>query len=443
MRKKFLKPLAIASVIAAQIALCLAYRGGHALTVKADQEYTFPRNGQSGTIMLVNGNSTYFNTGEADLAIYCWNSTESAWSEKVSYRCFGDYLRVMIPYKDGVSKTWSKFVVCRYDPNKNPATDGFDGRFNQSEDLDFSDFYQSQNTINVIGYNDGKLVTQRNATYYCGIRGENHIYLDLSDYLGWEDYNAKFAIYFAYPNSTNQDAWSQAYVNGSYQPSFLWKVEGQDNPHLYEGIVPNKMQYGTNIWNLVIAVRFDPVATEPGWNNVWNQTQNLSFNSNNHTANIIHIEDSNRGEFEANSISRADRVSYFGRYFLNTVTCSGTGSSDATTSTEWNNVKTAYNHLTKNYQGDVWTTTADEEGTLIQQAMARYDYIVLYKHYQHEDFINRAESPNKTEYSSPLSLVDNSINSSDYMTVILIISIIMSASVITLIVLKKYKSRKR
>lgn len=446
MRKKYLKPLAIISVIAAQIALGLAYRGGQVLNVKADSEPTYGRSASSGTVIYVGGGS-FFNTGEADLAIYCFNSeSDNAWSDRVSYRCYGSLLRVMVPYQNGNSKTWAKLIVCRYNPNKNPQSDGWDGVYNQTNDIGFGEFLYAQNTINITGYGqDGKLTYSLNANDYYGIRGERHMYLDLSGFQHWEEADAKFAIYFAYPNSTNESRWSQIYENGSYHASFCWKVEGQDNDHLYECIVPNIYSGGDpNIWNLVIAVRFDPNEATPSFDSYWNKTQDISFNSSNHTANMLHINDWGEGQLDTiNIISDESRVGFYGNYFLNTVTCSGTGASDATTSTQWTSAKIAYNHLSRKLQGTVWTTTADEEGTLIQQAMARYDYIVLFRQYSHEDFINRAESPNKTVYSNSVNLVNNSITSSDYMTVISIIAIIMSASVITLIVLKKYKSRKR
>ena len=90
--------------------------------VLADSVTNYPRNGASGEVLYVNGASTYFNTGEADLAIYCYNNSGSAWSDKVSYRCFGDMLRVMLPYKDGQAQTWSSYIVCRYNPNLSALT---------------------------------------------------------------------------------------------------------------------------------------------------------------------------------------------------------------------------------------------------------------------------------------------------------------------------------
>ena len=413
--------------------------------VKADETTNYPRNGESGNLLYVNGGSTYFNSGEADLAICCWNNSGYAWSDRVSYRCFGDMLRVMLPYKNGQSQTWSYYKVCRYNPNLDPTISEDSGVYNSTNDISFGSMLYAHNVVVINGYDNGKLTYSFNTSNYYGIRAENHIYLDLSNFTDWEQGNAKFAFYFAYPNQKNETRWSQIYLNGNYQTSFLWKVEGQTNKHLYEGVVPNIFSGDSrNIWNMVIAVRFNPDANEPNWDYKWNQTQNLSFNSGNHNANIVRISNwDNAGEFETDSISREDRVDYYGRYFLDTVTCSGTGTSDVTTSEQWNAVEGAYNHLSKLFQGDVWTASADINGTLVEQAMARYDYIVLYRQYNHVDFINRADPSSGADHSISSTIVVNNIEDNDRLTLIIILASMMTISAITLIVLKKYKSHRR
>lgn len=411
----------------------------------ADSTTLYPRNGNSGNILYVNGSSTYFNSGQADLAVYYFNSaSDYAWSDKVSYRVFNDILRVMIPYKDGVSKTWSKYIVCRYNPSMDPATDGFAGVYNQTNDIEVSSMLYAHNTVNITGYDGDKMTYAFSSNDYYGIKNENHMYLDLSGFTSWEEGDAKFAIYFACPSGANESRWSQAYSLEGYYASFCWKVNGQDNDHLYECIVPSIYPSGTNLWNLVIAVRYNPVASQPGWDNVWNQTQNLSFNANNHNSNIIHINDWNNGQLDTtNKISEATRLEFYGRYFLNTVTCSGNGNSDATTSAMWNAVKDEYiYHLSRIYQGDVWTCTADSEGSLIAQAMARYDYIVLYKQYNHNDFINRQDSPNKTEYASMNTLLlNNNTNPIEWA----IIAVILTFAILSLsfLIISRAHQRKR
>ena len=419
-----------------------------AIPVNAEKTETFPRSGTSGTIMYVSGQSTYFNNGEADLAIYCFNSaSESAWSDRVSYRVFGDILRVMLPYKDGQSKTWAKFIICRYNPNLDPSTSGFDGVYNQTDDLYFSSFIQRQNTITVIGYGEnGKLLVSEMKYFYeyFGTQGENHMYLDLSGFTDWDKDGAKFAIYFAYPDTTNETRWSQQYSKDGYYSSFCWKVNGQDNDHLYECIVPNL--YGGNnysIWNMVIAVRFSPDAQTPSWNDmslVWNQTQNLSFNTYNHTNNIIRVDNWSHAELDnVNIISRETRLEFYGRYFLNTVVCSGNGNSDATTNDMWNAVKFEYeHHLSRVFQGDIWKLDTEGKETLIAEAMRRYDYITDYKKYNHEDFINR-HPINQNDSNS--NIMNDKKNS--YVSIIVLgsISLLALLGLITIIVVKKIRNR--
>ena len=278
------------------------------------------------------------------------------------------------------------------------------------------------------------------ANYYYGIQSEEHMYLDLSGFTSWENDGAKFAIYFSYPSSNTGEGWSQANSTDGYYSSMCWKVNGQDNDHLYECIVPQL--YGNNtIWNLVIPVRLDPNAETPNWNQKWNQSQDLHFNADNQNANMIRVTDWGYAELDAaNVISRAARLEFYGRYFMDTVTCSGTGDSDATTSDMWNTVKYEYQtHLARLYQGDVWKAEGDIESTsLLKQAVARYDYIVLYKQYAHEDFINRAESPN-----APTSNYMLRNDDFDYMPNILVVIISVSLASVVLITLLKVKRHKQ
>ena len=370
----------------------------------------YPGAGYSGTVLFVTGSSTYFNTGEADLAVYFYNSSGNAWSDRVTYRVYGDTLRVMLPYLHGNSTRWSGMKVCRYNPGLEPSSSGFDGVYNSTDDILLSSFLYGHNTVHITGYDGGKLTYVLGNNQYYGIKSEEHMYLDLSGFTAWEQENAKFAIYFAFPSSTNETRWSLANSSDGYYPSFCWKVEGQDNDHLYECIVPSNSKEDGRLWNMVIAVRLDPAAVSPNWDQAWNQTQNLSFNSGNEKANMIRVSDWGKGELDAeNVISKDARIGFYGQYFLDTVKCSGTGDSDATTAQMWNDVNVAYtNHLASLYQGDIWLTDPDEEGAAIAKAMARYDYIVLFKKYSHDDFINRAASPNKTQYSSAsVSLAEN------------------------------------
>ena len=440
---KFVSLFSLTSVLACGLVGLLTSHKEN-VKVNAAETQTYPRNGQSGTVMFVNGKSTYFNTGEANLAIYCFNSdTDNAWSESYSYRVSGDLIRAMIPYQNGNAKTWSNFIICRYNPDLDPRESGWGGVYNQTKNLSFSSFMYAQNTIEISGYKDKELLVndvKASYTYYGISNSQNqYMYLDLSGFTDWEIAGAKFGIWFFNPSSGNANMWGESNSSEGRHYSLCWKVEGQDNPHLYECLVPGN---GT-IWNSVQAVRFDSVVDAPDWDHEWNKTQVLTFNSSNQTKNMIRVNDWGEGQIDTNVISRESRVDFYGRYFMNTVSCSGDGSSDITTSEMWEKVKYEYvNHLSTAYQGDVWTTVADKstEASQVAQAMARYDYIVLYKKYSHEDFINRKDSPNATQYANAYTF-DNIGESSDMM---IIVASILSASVLSmtlLIILKKKKHK--
>ena len=442
--KKILKHIFLLSLLAGMIGFGLAASNNKVEKAEADEVTIYSRNGESGNLIFINGGGTYFKDGEADVAIYCQGSSMSAWSDRVSYRMYGDYLRVMIPYYNGNRVTWSKFTVCRYNPSMNPSESGFSGVYNQTNDINFSDLMYAQNVVNITGYVEGRMNYAFSTTQYYGVKAENHMYLDLSNFTSWEEENAKFGLYFAYPQSTNESRWSQQYSTGGYYSSFCWKVNGQDNNHLYECVVPNI--YGgdsRNIWNLVIAVRFSSSATEPNWDNKWNQTQDLKFNQSVSNANMIVINDWNSGYLDVdNSIAKDTRLEFYGKYFNDTVACSGHGNSDSTTSEMWNAVKYEYeHHLSRFFEGDVWTTTANPDGNMIEKAMARYDYIVLYKQYAHEDFMNRQESPNKTVYSSIYNFAYNPTNNPTLIIIIIAISILSIGGLITMTQLKRNRNR--
>ena len=208
--------------------------------------------------------------------------------------------------------------------------------------------------------------------------------------------------------------------------------------------------YGKNvIWAMVIAVRLDSNAQHPTWDIAWNQTADLKFNENNHEANIIRVtkngESWSGGGYLLDSqysISNESRASFYAQYFLDTVKCSGDGKSDATTEEMWNNVKGEYRqYLSTDVEGEVWKAVADIEGTTIEQAVARYDYIVFFKEYAHDDFMNRLESPGKASY---INLPITNENTADYKLAIIIISVISITLIgITTLVINKRRFSKQ
>ena len=80
----------------------------------------------------------------------------------------------------------------------------------------------------------------------------------------------------------------------------------------------------------------------------------------------------------------------FAQTFLAAFTCDSTGANEPTFANgkSWSSLKTAFNNLSTPHQNTLKNATANENGTDIEKAMARYDYVVA--KYGYENFINRA-----------------------------------------------------
>lgn len=91
--------------------------------------------------------------------------------------------------------------------------------------------------------------------------------------INWSSAACKIAVYFYDDTVTPKlEGWSNlVYLNSGY---------GETEVSYSLGFTPKNM----------IAVRYDPVATETGWNNKWNQTNDLPFGDH------IRITDANWGE---------------------------------------------------------------------------------------------------------------------------------------------------
>ena len=174
---------------------------------------------------------------------------------------------------------------------------------------------------------------------------------------------------------------------------------------------------------------------------MWNQTQNLSFNPSNHEANMIHVDDWGHAEYDtANVISKETRLEFYGRYFLNTVTCSETGAYDATTKAMWDAVENEYtHHLARLYQGDIWMLDPEGKDTLIAQAVARYDCILFQKEYKHSDFINRGKSEGKTRFVPSAGV---NVSTSGLASIIIVSSLLLVGGLASFLFYKRAKKQK-
>lgn len=99
--------------------------------------------------------------------------------------------------------------------------------------------------------------------------------------------------------------------------------------------------------------------------------------------------------FRKTTVTTGDGATTFAQTFLSAITCDSTGANAPTFNNgqSWSSLKTAFNALSTEDQNTLKTAAANESGTDIEKAMARYDYIVAkYGTSTHENFINRTIS---------------------------------------------------
>ena len=79
----------------------------------------------------------------------------------------------------------------------------------------------------------------------------------------------------------------------------------------------------------------------------------------------------------------------YAQNFLSAFTCDATGTNAPTFASgkSWASLKTAFQALTTPHQNALKNATANESGTDIEKAVARYDYVVA--KYGYENFMNR------------------------------------------------------
>ena len=121
-----------------------------------------------------------------------------------------------------------------------------------------------------------------------------------------------------------------------------------------------------------------------------------------HNSNTIYLEYyTDKSNFSAYTASATDVVINFYKEttastsgaatyaatFLSAFTCNAQGTSAPTFTTSWAQLKTAFNALELADRNTLKNATANESGTDIEKAMARYDYVVA--KYGYENFINR------------------------------------------------------
>ena len=158
-----------------------------------------------------------------------------------------------------------------------------------------------------------------------------------------------------------------------------------------------------------------------GWNNKWNQTTNMTVNYRFNPLYTTMVESGKSGDnYNWGNKGATETASEYGFYFMDKITCTGGGAVTHTLS-DWETVSDFYDTLTKDVRDTVATAEANQSGNNIQQAMARYDYILFFKGYSgYTDFLNRG-SLLGLRYFGPRSIIDSLFteNSSSLIIIIL------------------------
>ena len=166
-----------------------------------------------------------------------------------------------------------------------------------------------------------------------------------------------------------------------------------------------------------------------GWDNRWNQTTNMTVNYGYNSLYTTMVETGKTDDkYNWGNKSATETASEYGYYFMDKITCSGSGSITSPSS-NWTTVKNMYNNLANDVQGECWKATGSESGNNIEQAMYRYDYIVFYKAYSgYNDFINRTNSTGKAFSNvGSYSLINSGANASIILTIIVASTISIAA----------------
>ena len=163
-----------------------------------------------------------------------------------------------------------------------------------------------------------------------------------------------------------------------------------------------------------------------GWGNKWNQTTDMTANYGFNPLYTTMVETGKTGDnYNWGNKSASETASEYGYYFMDKITCSGSGSITSPSS-NWTDVKGMYNNLTKDVQGQCWSATGSTSGSNIEQAMYRYDYIVFFKQYSgYDDFINRSTSTGKS-FAAPatISIIGNNKTTANTIAIVVIFSAI-------------------
>lgn len=155
-----------------------------------------------------------------------------------------------------------------------------------------------------------------------------------------------------------------------------------------------------------------------GWNNKYNQTTDMTTNYGFNPLYTTQVLSSTTdGKQNWSPLGATETASEFGCYFMDKITCNN--GVTAPNVTNWNATKTFYDGLTSDVQDTASNAIVSESGNNIQQAVARYDYIVRkYGSSTYNDYLVR--NPSATSNGALFYLL--SIKGNSVSTIIIILS---------------------
>lgn len=186
----------------------------------------------------------------------------------------------------------------------------------------------------------------------------------------WTSGGAVFYLNFGIGHGTeDEDAWSAK----------MTKVEcaGDETVVVYETIVPTDSEGNAVVWGSVNAVRINPSAENPSWEDgvKWGDAYH-AFTNATQDKNMIKVYHWEYSEM-VGPFTTEGRATVFGKYFDKVAVCDGNGS-NTITEEQWNSVKAQYDAMHADAKTIVEKTVASdaEEATDLEKSMHKYDYLV-------------------------------------------------------------------
>lgn len=294
---------------------------------------------------------------------------------------------VTFPAVPSGASSWILGIGLRYKPEySSDTTINWDHKWNQTDDLDLP-----AEVSHPFWYTTGATTYTRTTmpADFSGFAPGDPFYFEPGGTAKQD--NGNWAIYFYGIYGDTQDQW----INVETQGRKVLGTGGDYSNGLWEFTIPTPSSgSGTENmrWHNYIVVELKSGQTTPSWDNKQQQSGNLTYNG---STNVI------KGFSDSDySVSDSTRATYFANYFNAqtdgkapaTGVCKSDGSTSAAAlTTAWTNVTNQF-PLFSGPCSSFKNSAANPSGTALQQAAARYDYIV--GKYGKTDFASRKGTAN-------------------------------------------------